>query len=935
VTLLLAFAVGLSIFLIKPEHDDSSSSSHSNSSSDEVEITPISVITGFEEDESIEVIECGNGMTKQLNSDKKFVLSGEKSLKLSISQFATAEFSFADHIIERDIRDYEYVSFWIYADYDGVVALGNTAEWTSSNGVYVNSAITGKTWTKIKIAKGSSLFNVIKYNLSFNWFNISAVGKDAGKVIEYDVYIDDVRLYKSGMNGECEMLLANGGGYTTAFDAKIAGEAFTLPEICAFSPEGYRIYQADNDMTKQVLDGEGNVVESIDGVYVINKAGTYNLVATYDYQGIQNKIAIPFDVEFVHTSAVYGGVYKVGESIELPSIDVFKPGTEEIKNDVTLTSKVIAPDGSDIAINNNTFTAQVQGKYNVTYTIRGQVNGVENSYEVSTPFWVNGVSGLIADFANDEIDMFATDSMTAKITLVSSVGEVYKESKDYNRASLKAILKDNRAAQILIADNFPIKNMNGAKYLSMWVYNGTSANLTMEISNSSEKAVVESGLWNFVVFTASSFIGDFRNQTIMLYDSKGSALNGNLYFDNLRIIKEGDPEELVFASNATIETFNPETKEGIRYAQNAKYEVDLSLFTVGGAVVSDVTAEVIKIVDKRNKSVEITDGKYFIPTEIGKHTISLRIEKDGIINTIEKVIDVGAQILISPDDKFLLIPGEVGVSYSLNVIPEIWNKGVIDTINEDDPNGLHLSVFVYNAVGEEITLTNNSFTPTVAGKYTIYYIATQNNGNKQPANADLKTSLSVYEAGKYGVVADFEDGNAAAVEACRYYYGDVSSFEISNQKVHSGNSSAVVHNLSDETQSIIFNLAENNIAGDISNSTSFSFWIYIEDLNGDNTYYLGKNAYAEWVNERDPQYVVGSLAVAIVANQWYEIKIERADYETVLGGTIFAGATISLGGAMWTAADNDFITQFYVYNFERINKSVNIYVDDFVVEYSK
>lgn len=886
---------------------------------------PVSVITGFEGEYDLNVIECGNGTVKSINDNSEYVLSGEKSLKLSVTDFANAEFSFSENIIEKNICDYDYVSFWVYADYDGVLALGNTAEWTSDNGIYVDSGIVGGIWKKIKITKADSLFDVIKYNLAFNWFTLSAVGKDAGKVVEYDFYIDDVRLYKEGMVGECDMFFAEGENYTSELKSYVAGEAFRLPEICVFSPEGYRIYRSDENVEKQIFDKNGNKIKGENGSYLINKAGKYTFVATYLHDGIQNRMTSLFDVLFVETSDVYGGVHTIGENILIPDVEIFKPGTTERQNGVDVAIEVNDPEGNKVNISDGSFVADVCGKYELIYEITGQVNGVENSHTLETALWVNNDGGLLADFSGGELDMFTIDQASTKISLELAVDEMYKQSSNGNRAALKAVLKDNKAAEIIFSDKFPVKNAEGSEYISMWIYNGSAADLTMEISNSNERAILRSGIWNFAVFFSDSFTGDFRGQKLLLYDTANqTALNGNIYIDNVRFITPGDAEEVRFSSNATTEIYNPDTGEGRRYSVNAQFELDLSIYSVRGEPLAE-KAEAVRVVDKRNKQVPVIDGKYFTPTEMGKHTISLKIERDGIINTIDKVIEIGAQILISPDSKFLLTPGEVGKEYALNVMPEVWNRGIISQTSSET----EISIYVYDANGQEVELdADNAFIPSVSGKYAVYFIAFDNTGS-----ATLQVSLTVYERDKYGVVADFEDGDPSIIEAYRYYYGDISAAEISSEMAHSGENSLVICNLSDETQSIIFSLSESNIAGDISNSKSFSFWIYVEDITGDNTYYLGKNSYAEWINERDTSYVIGSLTVQLTANNWYEIKVERADFEKVLGGTVFAGATVSLGGSMWTAADNDFITQFYVYNFSRINKNVKIYVDDFTLEY--
>jgi len=229
-------------------------------------------------------------------------------------------------------------------------------------------------------------------------------------------------------------------------------------------------------------------------------------------------------------------------------------------------------------------------------------------------------------------------------------------------------------------------------------------------------------------------------------------------------------------------------------------------------------------------------------------------------------------------------------------------------------------------------LKGNSFVPTETGKYTVFFLARDTKISS--SNALLEVTLTVYPAGKYGVIADFEDGNSKVLEATTYYYGEVSDFSLTDARVHGGTKSALFRNMSPDTREMTFGIATDNLAGDISRTKYFSFWIYIEDETGDNDYRVVKRGYANWIHERDKSFVPGSLNVTVKANRWVEIRVDRADYEKVLGGTIFAGQTISLGGSMWTAENNAYITGFNVVdNQQPLDKSLKVYIDDITVGY--
>lgn len=74
----------------------------------------------------------------------------------------------------------------------------------------------------------------------------------------------------------------------------------------------------------------------------------------------------------------------------------------------------------------------------------------------------------------------------------------------------------------------------------------------------------------------------------------------------------------------------------------------------------------------------------------------------------------------------------------------------------------------------------------------------------------------------------------------------------------------------------------------------------------------------------------------IQANKWVEVRVDREDFESVLGGTIFAGSNLQYGGAYWAEANNDYITcfQFLYFNENGVASPVgkiNIYIDDIML----
>ena len=64
------------------------------------------------------------------------------------------------------------------------------------------------------------------------------------------------------------------------------------------------------------------------------------------------------------------------------------------------------------------------------------------------------------------------------------------------------------------------------------------------------------------------------------------------------------------------------------------------------------------------------------------------------------------------------------------------------------------------------------------------------------------------------------------------------------------------------------------------------------------------------------------------------ITVERKDYEKVLGGYVFGGCTLSLGGQAWTEIDDRLITSFFLVDSSGYKEcgGITIYLDNFRVE---
>lgn len=884
----------------------------------------VSVTTSFENSGDELVFIGGNGTDLSLNTNEKYVRTGEKSLKIAVSKFANAEFSFSDNIEEKVVTDYEYLSFWVYSDFDGTLAVTNSAVYSAGKGSFIATGIEKGVWTKVKIDKNSEAFGIIKYNLAFNRFILMATGKDFGSAAEYDFYIDDVRLYKAGDKGECEIALTQGDEIVYEMAVAEAGQDYVLPKVCVFSPEGYRIAGADAACVKSVYDEGGNPIKVENGKINVDKCGIYTYECVYVYDEIENVFTARFEAAFAGISDFYVGSAAVGKEYAVVMPVLTKIGGTEVLTDVSCSVSVISPDGKEESVVDGSFTPLTEGEYVIKYEFSRNVGGTENKKVITKKLFAGAVAGLVNDFSGESTCGFKLGESAANMSLTLS-GDRYKPAINGNKKSLKIGSSGNNTVSVSVSEEFPYKNADGKKYLSAWVYSGASVPVTMELTCVNAKYTLKSGEWNYCVFKSGDFIGDFAKSELLFYDEiTRTKLSCDFYIDDVRLIGDGDAEEVVFADKVFSDEYDPATKKGIRYALNTRYEIDTRLYDAeGGLLTEKATVDAVK--DKRNRNVTVVDGKYFTPKLAGRHTVTLSCEQNGILCTSEKVIDVGEQFLLSPDDKFLLLPGERGIAYTFDEMPVIWNHGEIDltTIPE---------IIVFDPKGNEIAVTGGSFTPAVTGRYTAVFMVKDEDTR---ANALIECGVVVFENGKKGIIADFEDENVSMMESTTYYYGAVSDFGISEKRVHGGKYSAAFSSTSDDTRELKFGLTAGNFAGDISRSKYISLWVYVEDNNAENSYYIRKTQYGGWIDETDKSFVTGSLNLTLKTNGWTEIRVERKDYETVLGGVIFAGYTFSAGGSMWAAQNNDFITMFSVMNSDNgsIKKGVAVYIDDFVIGY--
>ncbi len=890
----------------------------------------VSLQTGFEDDKSVGVIEAGTGVTLSRNTDPQYAHAGSGSLKMSIADFANATFSFSENVEERNISGYDYLSFWVYHTSPEGMFVANSSTY-SSTGSYISDQIQPYTWTRVKITSDSDVFGIIQYNVAFNHFIVGPAGSDLGNAVDFDLYLDDIRLYRDGMTGESEIYITDEEGEITE-DVPIGavGKTYTLSSPKTIGPDGFELFGQECEIT--LTDPDGEPVEvSEDNTFVPSRSGTYVLEYSLTYDGIENSFSTRFEVRFADFEAISMGQAKVGSTYTVPVPRAFEVGTETVNGDVACEYSVQAADGEEIPLSNGTFEADDPGEYIVTYRYSEKYGDVTNTETVERSVWATAFDGLVADFNNGEERMFVSQGANSMELSLAENGR-YKLASDDSVRSLKMTSRNTAAPFFRFSDAFPYRDLTGKKYVSFWIYNGSASNLILEWNVASKTIPLTPLSWTRAVFSAEDLYSNAvipGSEFIMYADENAStnAVNGDFYIDDVRVIGEGDPEELSFAEQLTTNDYDEAAGTGAKIAVNGTYQLALNMSSQDGGAV-DATAEVLSIVNRRNQTIQSTDG-VFTPNLDGELTITLACEYDGILNSVIKTVRVTPQIEISPNETFVTLPGEAGVEYTFSDLPEVWDKGVVDDAPDFD-------FYVYDSAGNEVTVTGDSFTPAKNDVYDVIYSVTD---PQTKENAILESKIVVYPSGKYGIVADFEDQDVSMMQADCYYYGEIGTFQLATDIVHGGNYSAKVENKSAETREFKFILSENNLAQDISKSTSFSFWIYVSDPNdteGKNTYKLDKACYDGWVDQFEPDnYNRGSLYQELKPNQWVQIKIERADYEAVLGGTIFAGATAGTEPNRWVVANDDYISHFAVRLVQEtpVPENLAIYIDDIIVTY--
>ena len=100
-------------------------------------VADITINNGFEADGSEKLIEGSAGAEISLNRDKAFVNTGNGSLKICVKHAPVPKFAFSDRLIEKDISDCDYLSFWVYLDGEVPVSLSNTA----NDGTYQGTTV--------------------------------------------------------------------------------------------------------------------------------------------------------------------------------------------------------------------------------------------------------------------------------------------------------------------------------------------------------------------------------------------------------------------------------------------------------------------------------------------------------------------------------------------------------------------------------------------------------------------------------------------------------------------------------------------------------------------------------------------------------------------------------------------------------------------------
>ncbi|MDE5896406.1 MAG: hypothetical protein K2H43_01170, partial [Clostridia bacterium] len=376
---------------------------------------PVSVCNGFEQEGAELLFEGSAGVTVSRNDHAAYVNTGGNSCKISVNRVPTPKFSFSELTIEKDISEYEYLSFWVYLDGDDPVSLSNTANdgayqgTTVLNRYYINASIAPRTWTKIKIEKGDPFFDNMMYHLPYGKFVLCGTGDRFNAPMTYDFYIDDVRLYKKGMAGETELIAVDRETEETltCLPDGAVGTVYELPKIIVLGADGGELYGETPDVS--VTDENGQSVALANGTFLVSKAGEYKLSARYEQDGFVGKYEGKIRMRFVEIAETNTELAEVGVPYTLPEIILTNPANGEILEGASVAAKVEDEAGEEVAVSGGRFTPSKAGCYTLRYTIRKTEADAENEEVYEKYVWASGVSGLVSDFTSDRsAELFCT-----------------------------------------------------------------------------------------------------------------------------------------------------------------------------------------------------------------------------------------------------------------------------------------------------------------------------------------------------------------------------------------------------------------------------------------------------------------------------------------------------------------------------------------------
>lgn len=332
-----------------------------------------------------------------------------------------------------------------------------------------------------------------------------------------------------------------------------------------------------------------------------------------------------------------------------------------------------------------------------------------------------------------------------------------KYQPDETGTSLSCIINSVSFPSFRFGEKFPYAKASESEiyYLSFWVYNDVGSDLYLISSGDLlNRQLLRSGLWNRVVFYTDSFSSSFdwkKNQfTVYGVDNAADRINGALYFDDLRIYRDGDVEEAAFSEQITTTDYNAATGEGVRFALNGSYRIDFRVFGLDGTLLEGEESSVLWVKDSNGANMVVNGGS-FTPAREGWHTLSLYYEKDGIHNSVIKKFYVRPQLEFNPDTdaRDAVLPyGEAETVYNADSFrPVLWNKGKV--AGDGD---VKYSLTVTDGSGKKVETNGLVFTPMKKGLYNLSFYA-QDAQTKEFATYSLK--LGVFEKGKEGMAYDF------------------------------------------------------------------------------------------------------------------------------------------------------------------------------------